>query len=131
MSCKLQENENFVRLSQPHRNLKVFQRAYDASLEIYKTSKSFPKEEMYGITSQIRRASSGICANIAEGYGRQTSSDADFRRFLVIAKGSCHEMGVWIDYCLDLNFIDEACHLRWQQEYIEISKMLFGLIKTL
>ena len=101
------------------------------SLEVYKVSQNFPKEERYAITDQIRRSSSSICANIAEGYGRQITSNADFKRFLVMAKGSCHEAGVWIDYCLDLDFIDDKCHYEWQNEYLEISKMLFGLIKTL
>ena len=104
----------------------VYRRAYALSLEIYTTSKRFPDEERYGITNQMRKAASSICANIAEGYGRQISSNADFRRFLVMSKGSCHEMGVWVDYCLDLDFIDKECHKKWQNEFLEISKMLFG-----
>tara|TARA_B100001989_G_scaffold248984_1_gene223458 strand:- start:1626 stop:2021 length:396 start_codon:yes stop_codon:yes gene_type:complete len=129
-SYKVQE-QNFDRPSQSHYDLKVYQRAYAISLEVYKVSQNFPKEERYAITDQIRRSSSSICANIAEGYGRQITSNADFKRFLVMAKGSCHEAGVWIDYCLDLDFIDDKCHYEWQNEYLEISKMLFGLIKTL
>lgn len=99
-SFKTQKQQN-------HRDLLIYQRAYQAALTIYEESKGFPKEEQYAITNQIRRASSSICANIAEGYGRQLSSDNDFKRFLVIAKGSCHEMAVWIDLCKDLGFIDE------------------------
>lgn len=124
-SCKVQE------ISQSHRDLKIYQRAYSISLEIYKVSKNFPKEERFAITDQLRRASSSICANIAEGYGRQLSSDADFKRFLVIAKGSCHEMDVWIDFCKDLEFITEGQAQKWKAEYIEISKMLFAFIKKL
>ena len=130
-SYKLQEISNSNGIGQSHHDLKVFRRAYEISLEIYQISKSFPQEEKYGITDQLRRSASSICANIAEGYGRQISSNADFKRFLVMAKGSCHEMGVWIDYCRDLKFIEEERHGKWQQEYLEISKMLFGLIKTL
>lgn len=131
-SYKLQEaNDDGRRYLQSHYDLQVFQRAYAISLEVYKVSSTFPREERYAITDQIRRASSSICANIAEGYGRQMTSDTDFKRFLVIAKGSCHEMAVWIDYSFDLKFIDQACHEKWQREYLEISKMLFGLIKTL
>ncbi|MDH5722816.1 MAG: four helix bundle protein [Alphaproteobacteria bacterium] len=129
-SYKVQE-KIYERPSQSNYDLKVFQRAYAISPEIYKTSHNFPKEERYAITDQIRRASSSICANIAEGYGRQMTSNAEFKRFLVIAKGSCHEVGVWIDYCLDLGFIGKECHHKWQNEYLEISKMLFGLTKTL
>jgi len=124
-SYKLQE------VSQSHRDLRIYQRAYAVSLEIYKLSKHFPKEERYAITDQLRRASSSVCANIAEGYGRQLSSDADFKRFLVIAKGSCHEMDVWIDFCKDLEFITNDQAHQWKQEYIEISKMLFAFIKKL
>ena len=124
-SYKLQE------VHQSHRDLKIYQRAYVISLEIYKMSKSFPKEERYAITDQLRRASSSICANIAEGYGRQLSSNADFRRFLIIAKGSCHEMDVWIDFCKDLEFITNDQALKWKSEYVEISKMLFAFIKKL
>ena len=124
-SYKLQD------ISQSHRDLKIYQRAYAISLDIYKTSKNFPKEERYAITDQLRRASSSICANIAEGYGRQLTSNADFKRFLIIAKGSCHEIDVWIDFCVDLDFISHEKSEAWKAEYIEISKMLFGFIKTL
>jgi four helix bundle protein len=111
--------------------LKVFQIAYETSLEIYRASKNFPNDEKFGITNQLRRSASSICANIAEGYGRQLTSNADFKRFLVIAKASCHETGVWLDYCKDLGFIDDRIHQKWQQDYVVISKMLFSLIKTL
>ncbi len=131
LSGKLQDIQTYNRPSQSHHDLKVYQRSYEASLNIYEITSGFPEHERYGITSQIRRASSSICANIAEGYGRQMGSDADFKRFLVMAKGSCHEMGVWIDFCLDLGFIDKKQHQEWQEEYIEISKMLFSLIKKL
>lgn len=116
---------------QNHRDLMIYQRAYQASLEIYNASKNFPKEERFAITDQIRRASSSICANIAEGYGRQLSSNNDFKRFLVIAKGSCHEMSVWIDYCKDLSFIDNSTWQKWNDEYIEISKMIYAFIQKL
>lgn len=117
--------------SQTHHNLKVYKKAYSISLDVYKTSRNFPKEERFAITDQLRRSSSSICANIAEGYGRQLTSDADFKRFLVIAIGSCHEIDVWIDFCVDLEFLDTGKARAWKEEYIEISKMLFALIKKL
>ncbi len=123
--------KNIKSKQQNHRDLMIYQRAYKASLEIYKASKTFPKEERFAITDQIRRASSSICANIAEGYGRQLSSNNDFKRFLIIAKGSCHEMSVWIDYCKDLGFINEQTWKKWNDEYVEISKMIYGFIQTL
>lgn len=120
----MQKNQN-------HRDLKVFQKAYKISIEIYEKSKTFPEEEKFSLTSQIRRASTGICANIAEGYGRQLTSDKDFKRFLIIAKGSCLEMSVWIDYCRDFGLIDKTTWESWNNAYDEISRMLFGLIKRL
>jgi four helix bundle protein len=123
ISYKLQENGG-----QSHHNLKVYQKAYAVSLQIFRKSKDFPSEEKYGVTSQLKRVCSSLCANIAEGYGRQLTSNADFKRFLVMAKGSCHEIDVWIDYCRDLEFLDTETANAWKAEYVEISKMLFALI---
>src|SRR5450631_26474 len=77
---------------QDFRNLKVWEKAHALTLDIYKASKSFPREEMYGMTSQMRRASVSIGANIAEGACRR--GDVDFARFLQIAVGSASEFGV-------------------------------------
>ena len=66
-------------------------------------------------------------ANIAEGFGKQTSSVAEFRRFLRIAMGSADEMRVWARYAFDLGYIDEATWHRWRDEYHAIAKMLQGL----
>ena len=75
---------------QNFRNLKVWQKAHMLTLDVYKATKSFPREEMYGLTSQIRRASVSIAANIAEGTCR--NGDADFGRFLQMAAGSASEV---------------------------------------
>ena len=114
-----------------HKDIQIYQRAYALSLEIYRETKKFPKEELYGITSQMRKASTSICANIAEGCGRQINSDAEFKRFLVIAKGSCYEMFVWLDYCHDLEFLSSEMRNQWFQEYTELSKMLHSFINNL
>ena len=74
----------------------------------------------------MRRASKSICANLAEGFGRQAASPADFRRFVVMAIGSADEMRVWARYCLDLGYIDEATWQRWRQEYREIAQDAAG-----
>src|SRR6202140_536007 len=89
-------------------DLEVFQRAYRVSLEIHKESLGFPKIEQYALADQIRRASKSICANIAEGFAKQRRSSAEYRRYLLMAIGSADEMCVWIRYCLDLNYVDEA-----------------------
>ena len=109
-------------------DLKVFKRAYRLSLEIHKSSLTFPKEEQFGMASQMRRASKSIPANIAEGFGKQRLSKAEFRRYLMIAMGSADEMRVWTRYCLDLGFIPEKTWQTWRNEYQEIAKMLHGLI---
>jgi len=72
------------------RDLKVWEKAHQLTLQVYKATAPFPKEEMYGLTSQIRRAAASIPANIAEGCGR--SSDAELGRFLQIAMGSASEL---------------------------------------
>ncbi len=90
-------------------------------------SLDFPKIEQYALADQVRRASKSICANIAEGFGKQRQSMVEFKRFLTIAMGSADEMRVWSRYCLDLGYIDEPVWRRWRDEYQEIAKMLNGL----
>ena len=76
------------------------------------------------MADQVRRASKSICANIAEGFAKQRRSSAEYRRYLLMAIGSADEMRVWIRYCLDLDYIDDATSSRWREEYIVIAKML-------
>ncbi len=108
---------------QSFRDLKVYERAYRISIEMYKIVKSFPRDELFGLTSQIKRASTSIPLNIAEGYGKRENPD-EFKRFLLMAIGSCDEMKVLLDYSKDLNYIDEQFYKSSQQEYDEIGKML-------
>ena len=108
-------------------DLDVFQRAYQLSLEVHKTSLEFPRIEQGALADQIRRASKSICANLAEGFGRQRQSRPEFRRFLVMAIGSADEMQVWTSYCRDLGYIDAAVSERWRGAYREIARMLSGL----
>ncbi len=110
--------------------LEVFQRAYKISLEIHKRSLEFPKSEQYGLADQIRRASKSICANIAEGFGKQHHSKAEFKRYIIMAIGSSDEMRVWLRYCLDLSLIEAENWSRWRDEYQELSKMLQGLYRN-
>jgi four helix bundle protein len=105
-------------------DLDVLQRAYKVSLEVHRQSLQFPNIEQFGMANQIRRSSKSICANIAEGFSKQRRSSAEYRRYLLMAIGSADEMRVWIRYCLDLEYIDEATSLRWREEYLAIAKML-------
>ena len=82
------------------------------SLEIHRASLDFPVIEQRALAEQIRRASKSICANLAEGFGKQAASPAEFQRFLAMAIGSADEMRVWTRYCLDLGYIDEPT---WQR----------------
>jgi four helix bundle protein len=108
-------------------DLEVFQRAYRMSLEIHQESLKFPRIEQRVLGDQVRRASKSICANVAEGYGRQKRSKAEFKRFLQMATGSSDEMRVWVRYALDLGYIDETIWRRWRDEYQIISRMLQSL----
>ena len=108
-------------------DLEVFQRAYRVSLDVHRASLTFPKIEQNALGDQVRRASKSICANIAEGFGKQSQSVAEFRRFLRIATGSADEMRVWCRYCFDLGYIDEATWNAWRDEYQAIARMLQGL----
>ena len=112
-----------------YKELKVSQRAYQLCLEIYKITKRFPKEERYGLTSQIRRAAVSVPSNIAEGYGRKTTSE--YIRFLYIAYGSNCELETQILLSGDLGYI-ETGKLEILQEGIgEVERMLKALIKAL
>ena len=111
-------------------DLEVFQRAYKLSLKIHKLSLEFPQREQYGLGEQLRRASKSICANIAEGFAKQSYSKKEFKRYITIAIGSSDEMRVWIRYCLDLEYISKETWKCWRDEYIEISKMLSGLKRS-
>jgi len=111
-------------------DLEVYQRSYSLALSLHKSSLGFPKIEQYGMADQIRRASKSICANIAEGFAKHHSSVAEFRRFLSMALGSSDEMRVWLQFCRDLDYIDQERFDIWYQEYSEISKMLYVLSKN-
>ena len=108
-------------------DLRVYQRAYAVSLEVHRASLDFPRIEHFALADQVRRASKSVCANLAEGFGRQAHSQADFRRFVIMAMGSADEMGVWLSYCIDLGYVDAAVGGRWKEEYLDIARMLAGL----
>ena len=109
-------------------DLEVFQRAYRISLDLHRTSLQFPKVEQFGgLADQMRRASKSICGNLAEGFGKQRNSNAEFKRYLLMAIGSADEMQVWLKYCADLEYVDQKACERWRDEYRQIARMLQGL----
>jgi four helix bundle protein len=116
-------------MAQSFRDLAVWQRAMQLTVAIYKLTQGFPREELYGLTSQIRRSAVSIPSNIAEGQGR--ASTGEFRQFLGIARGSTCEVQTQLELARALSFgspklIDEAESLS-----NEVRKMLFGLLDSL
>ena len=112
-------------------DLDVFKRSYVVSLALHKASLGFPKIEQYALADQLRRSSKSICANLAEGFGKQAYSKAEFRRFVQMAIGSADEVRVWLRYCFDLGYISQEDWAAWRDEMEQIAKMLQGLSKTL
>ena len=90
-----------------------------------------PQIEQYALADQLWRASKSICANLAEGFGKQGQSKAEFKRFILMSMGSADEMRVWLRYCLDLQYLDAQRWQQWREEYEVIAKMLQGLSKGL
>jgi four helix bundle protein len=114
---------------QNFRNLKVWQKAHMLTLDVYKATKAFPREERYGLTSQIRRASVSIAANFAEGTCR--NGDADFGRFLQMAAGSASEVEYDLLLAQDLDLLKGADCRRLSDEVIEVKRMLASLLVKL
>ena len=114
---------------QDFRNLRVWQAAHQLTLTIYQVTRSFPPEERYGLTSQLRRAASAIGANIAEGCGR--SSDADTRRGFHVALASACEVLNHVILARDLDFLDEPAFTAIEDQLLPIRRMLVRLIEKL
>jgi four helix bundle protein len=111
-----------------HKDLDVWRKAIDLSVEVYRLSGSFPREEIYGITSQMRRASVSIASNIAEGAARRT--DRDFIHFLHMALGSASELDTQIEIVVKVGFADSVEMEELQNKAGVVSKMLYGLIRS-
>lgn len=110
-------------------NYKVWEKGHQFALSIYKNTKSFPKDELFGITSQLRRAATSIPINIAEGCGRR--SDTEFAHFLNIAAGSASEVEEELLLSHDLDYIDKTSYQKLDKEVNDIKAMLNKLIETL
>ena len=112
-----------------HRKLRAFCLADDIVLEVYQATKAFQKEEIYGLTSQIRRASVSVPSNIVEGCARD--SQADFLRFLYIAFGSLKELEYQISLASRLNYLNTQDGNGLERKIIEAEKVLNGLIRSI
>ena len=111
------------------RELKVWQKSYGLTLAIYRTTRSFPREEQFALTSQLRRAASSIPANIAEGCCRD--GDAEFARFLYIAMGSASELECHLLLARDLELLSADAAPALQSDVTEVKRMLSSLIHKL
>jgi len=111
------------------KDFKVWNKAHQLVLATYRATSTFPREEMYGLTSQTRRAASSIPANIAEGCGRQ--GNAELVRFLHIAMGSASELEYHLLLAHDLNILDHATYGWLAREVVDVKRMLTSLIQKL
>ena len=107
--------------------LKVWEKAHDLTLKVYHNTQDFLKEEIYGLTSQMRRSSASIPTNIAEGCGR--SNKAETIQFFNIATGSSSELEYQFILAHDLHYLDDKSYLNLSEGFIEVRRMLFALIQ--
>ena len=112
---------------QDFKKLRVWEASHRLTLDVYRVTRQFPKDEQYGLTSQIRRASASIAAIIAEGCGRATPPD--FARFLDIAMGSASEVEYHIILANDLQLLDPGDFARLTEGVVEVKRMLTALIQ--
>jgi four helix bundle protein len=111
------------------RSLSVWQQAHELTLAVYEATRPFPREEVYGLTNQLRRGAASIGSNIAEGCGR--GSDADFARCLQIGLGSASEVEYQLLLAHDLGFLPESAHRALSKKCTDVKRMLTALIRKL
>jgi four helix bundle protein len=109
------------------RSLKVWEKAHQLTLEVYRATNRFPREELYGLTSQMRRCSASIGANIAEGCGKRGNNE--FHRFLQIASGSASELDYHFLLARDLLFLPQADYAEMEKELSALRRMLTSLLQ--
>jgi len=111
------------------RNLEVWGKAHQLTLNVYRTTKNFPREERFGLTSQMRRSAASIPANIAEGCGR--TGNAEFHRFLQMAMGSASELEYHLLLSRDLEYVDGDKHTTLNDETVRVKRMLASLLRKI
>ena len=110
-----------------HRDLKVFKLAYELAMEIFHLSKTFPREEVYSLTDQIRRSSRSVVANLAEGFRKRRYPNM-FLNKMTDCDGEATETQVWLDFALDCGYLSKENHDRLISGYEEVGRMLAGMI---
>lgn len=112
-----------------HKDLKAFDLAYKLSMEIFNRTKTFPEEERYSLTSQIRRSSRSVAANIAEGY-RKRQYPAMFLSKLADADAEATETQVWLDFARDCGYVSAEHHKQLISGYEELGRMINGIMTS-
>ena len=114
-------------MEKPHKKLDLWQVAMDLVIEIYRITESFPKEEKYGLSNQVRRAAVSVPSNIAEGAARQTKKE--FVNYLHMAQGSLSELDTQLEVARRLAFLDGKIWEDLDKRLQKVDKMLSGLIR--
>jgi four helix bundle protein len=112
-----------------HRDLDVYCKAFDASMQLFDFSKRFPKEEMYSLTDQARKAARSVCANLAEAW-RKRRYKAAFIAKLSDSEAEAAETQVWIEFAVKCNYLDRKSALALYQVYDEVLRMLVAMINN-
>ena len=107
-------------------DLEVYQLAFKLSISMFKISKKFPREEMYGLTDQLRRASRSVPANLAEGWAKRAYEKV-FKRHLMDCIGSCEEVKVWLHIGKECEYLSVNQLIFYEEKYCQVGKMLTGL----
>ena len=113
----------------PHERLDLWKRSIDFVVAIYRLTDNFPKEEKFGLTSQLRRAAVSVAANVAEGAAK--TSTKDFRRYLSNSQGSASEIETELQIALRLNYVDEADFKILSKDLDDVGRMITGLSRSL
>lgn len=129
VGCRKRRHGGGWRKVESYKELIVYQKGYQLALEVYKATKNYPKDEIYGLVSQMRRSAVSIPSNIAEGYRR--GHRKEYLQFLHVAYGSCAELETLLSLSSDLGFMERNTFKKLYQPQDEVSRLLKGLITSL
>ena len=112
-----------------HRDLDVYRRSFDAAMRIFDLSKTFPRDETYALTGQIRRSSRSVCANLAEAW-RKRRYEKHFKSKLSDVEAEIAETQVWVEFAVKCGYLDPGVARELYSEYIELTKMVVSMINN-
>ncbi len=126
---KVPSSKNLNKIMGDFKDLTVYKKAYQLAMDIFQTSKTFPVEERYSLTDQIRRSSRSVCANLAEAY-RRRKYKAHFLSKLTDCESENTESEVWLDFSKDCGYITETLHKDFFERNSEVRKLIFHMINN-